>query len=223
MTKFSHAQPKNDAYYLYNLWTPRLGRFLTPCPIGQHGLLKYRFVGYTRGAVPVFFFTHFHSAKPTQSAYHAKRNETNEVFQALYLCLFTLTPKTLDTGGSSMNKTLLGLTLTTLATTSMLGCNKTEEGAAWGAGIGALAGQAIGGDTGGTLIGAGVGALVGGAIGNDQEQQQQRQSQQQEANGSTIHRTTIHETLNPDGTVTRTGTTTTTSSQTSDGYTGLEN
>ncbi|MAI67886.1 MAG: hypothetical protein CMJ26_08435 [Phycisphaerae bacterium] len=119
-----------------------------------------------------------------------------------------------------MNKTLLGLTLTALATTSMLGCNKTEEGATWGAGIGALAGQAIGGDTGGTLIGAGVGALIGGAIGNDQEQQNQRH--QQQADGSTIHRTTIHETLNPDGTVTRTGTTTTTSSQTSDGYTGLE-
>ncbi len=148
--------------------------------------------------------------------------ETNEVFQALYLCLFYSAPKTLYTGGSSMNKTLLGLTLTAIATTTMLGCNKTEEGAAWGAGIGALAGQAIGGDTGGTLIGAGVGAIVGGAIGNDQEQQQQRQHRQQQADGSTIHRTTIHETLNPDGTVTRTGTTTTTSSQTSDGYTGLE-
>jgi hypothetical protein len=68
-----------------------------------------------------------------------------------------------------MNKTLIGFTITAIATTSLLGCTKTEEGAAWGAGIGALAGQAIGGDTGGTLIGAGAGAIVGGAIGNSQE------------------------------------------------------
>ena len=121
-----------------------------------------------------------------------------------------------------MNTTILGITLTALATTSLLGCTKTEEGAAWGAGIGALAGQAIGGDTGGTLIGAGVGALVGGAIGNDQEQQAQRQREQQQAQGTTLRRTTIHETLDANGNVIKTGTTTTTSSQSSDGYTGLE-
>ena len=115
-----------------------------------------------------------------------------------------------------MNNSLLGLTIAALATASLLGCNKTQEGAGVGAAIGALAGQAIGGDTGGTLIGAGIGALLGGAIGNDQEQQRQ-------ADGSTIRRTTTHETLNPDGTITKTGTTTTTSSQSSDGYTGLEN
>mgnify|MGYP003727246991 CR=1 FL=1 len=46
--------------------------------------------------------------------------------------------------------------------------------------------------------------------------------QEQQADGSTINRTTINETLNPDGTITRTGTTTTTSSQTNSGYTGLE-
>ena len=112
-----------------------------------------------------------------------------------------------------MNRTIVGLTLTALATTSLLGCTKTQEGAAFGAGIGALAGQAIGGDTGGTLIGAGIGALVGGSMGNDQEQ---------DADGSTLRRTTVHETLNPDGTITRTGTTTTTSSQSSGGYSGLE-
>jgi len=115
-----------------------------------------------------------------------------------------------------MNNSLLGLTIAALATASLLGCNKTQEGAGVGAAIGALAGQAIGGDTGGTLIGAGIGALLGGAIGNGQEQQRQ-------ADGSTIRRTTTHETLNPDGTITKTGTTTTTSSQSSDGYTGLEN
>ena len=119
-----------------------------------------------------------------------------------------------------MNRTIVGLTITALATTTLLGCTKTEEGASWGVGIGALAGQAIGGDTGGTLIGAGIGALIGGAVGNSQEQEAQQQ--QRAADGATIRRTTVHETLNPDGTVTRTGTTTTTSSQSNDGYTGLE-
>jgi uncharacterized protein YcfJ len=117
-----------------------------------------------------------------------------------------------------MNRKIVGLAVTALATTTLLGCTKTEEGASWGAGIGALAGQAIGGDTGGTLIGAGVGALVGGAIGNSQEQE----AQQRQADGTTIRRTTTHETLDANGNVIKTGTTTTTSSQTSDGYTGLE-
>ena len=49
-----------------------------------------------------------------------------------------------------MNKSLLGMTIVILSTASLIGCNKTQEGAGWGAGIGALAGQAIGGDTGGT-------------------------------------------------------------------------
>jgi branched-subunit amino acid ABC-type transport system permease component len=115
-----------------------------------------------------------------------------------------------------MNKTLLGMTIVTIATTAMLGCSNTEQGAGWGAGIGALAGQAIGGDTEGTLIGAGIGALIGGAIGNDQDKQQRR------ADGTTMRRTTVHETLNPDGTISKSGTTTTTSSQTTGGYTGLE-
>ena len=121
-----------------------------------------------------------------------------------------------------MNKALIGLTITALATTSMIGCSKTGEGAAWGAGIGALAGQAIGGDTKGTLIGASIGALVGGAVGNSQEQEAQQQYQQQGADGTTMRRTTVHETLNPDGSVTKTGSTTTTSTQTTGGYTGLE-
>tara|TARA_B100000959_G_C14753959_1_gene530412 strand:+ start:619 stop:825 length:207 start_codon:yes stop_codon:yes gene_type:complete len=68
-----------------------------------------------------------------------------------------------------MKKLLTTLTVAALVTISLTGCTKTEEGAAWGAGIGALAGQAIGGDTGATLIGAGAGALIGGAVGNSQE------------------------------------------------------
>lgn len=46
---------------------------------------------------------------------------------------------------------------------------KTQKGAAYGTGIGAVVGaglgQAIGGDTKGTLIGAGIGAAVGGLAG----------------------------------------------------------
>ncbi len=34
----------------------RTGTIPTPCPIGQHGLTEAPFRGYTRGAVPVFFF-----------------------------------------------------------------------------------------------------------------------------------------------------------------------
>jgi len=124
-----------------------------------------------------------------------------------------------------MNNKCIGMTIAALATATLFaGCNKTEEGATWGAGLGALAGQAIGGDSKGTLIGAGVGALVGGAIGNDQQKDQDRYRQQRQANGNgtTMRRTTIQETLNADGSVSKSGTTTTTSSETTGGYTGLE-
>jgi outer membrane protein OmpA-like peptidoglycan-associated protein len=47
--------------------------------------------------------------------------------------------------------------------------SKTQQGAVYGTGIGAVAGaglgQAIGGDTKGTLLGAGIGAVVGGLAG----------------------------------------------------------
>ena len=184
--------------------------------------LEVPFRGTYERSRPSLFFQSFILIIRTISVSFCK-DETIEVFQAFYSCLFLALPTTLSyTGDSTMNNSLLGLTITALATASLLGCTKTQEGAGLGAGIGALAGQAIGGDTGGTLIGAGIGALLGGAIGNDQEQQQ-RQRQQRQADGSTIRRTTTHETLNPDGTITRTGTTTTTSDQSSDGYTGLEN
>ncbi len=68
-----------------------------------------------------------------------------------------------------MKKLLTTLTISTLVLFAMTGCTKTEEGAGIGAVVGALAGQAIGGDTGATLIGAGAGALLGGAVGNSQE------------------------------------------------------
>ncbi len=52
----------------------------------------------------------------------------------------------------------------------------TQKGAAIGAVGGALAGQAIGGHTGSTLVGAAVGALVGAIAGNavDQNEAQKR-------------------------------------------------
>ena len=52
----------------------------------------------------------------------------------------------------------------------------TQKGAAVGAGIGALMGQAIGRDTEATLLGAGIGTLVGAMAGNavDQEHQAAR-------------------------------------------------
>ena len=64
-------------------------------------------------------------------------------------------------------KVLLTCTVASLFTLYMLGCTKAEEYAALGAGIGALAGQAIGGDTGATLIGAGAGALIGNSMSDD--------------------------------------------------------
>ena len=49
----------------------------------------------------------------------------------------------------------------------------TQRGAAIGAGVGALMGQAIGGDTEGTLLGAGIGTLVGAIAGNAVDQEHQ--------------------------------------------------
>ena len=50
------------------------------------------------------------------------------------------------------------------------GCESdAQTGALLGTGAGALAGQAIGGDTEATLIGAGVGAVGGYIIGNERD------------------------------------------------------
>ncbi|MBI1386895.1 MAG: glycine zipper 2TM domain-containing protein [bacterium] len=53
------------------------------------------------------------------------------------------------------------------------GCN-TTSGALGGGAIGALAGQAIGGNTEATLIGAGVGALSGALVGDAVERDRAR-------------------------------------------------
>lgn len=64
----------------------------------------------------------------------------------------------------------LGLLIAGCANT---GRYATQKGAAVGAGIGALAGQAIGGNTQSTLIGTGAGALLGTIVGNGMDQQAQ--------------------------------------------------
>ena len=56
--------------------------------------------------------------------------------------------------------------------------NKSQLGAAGGAGIGAIAGQAIGRNTESTLLGAAVGGLLGYIVGNEMDKyDQQRLSQ----------------------------------------------
>lgn len=67
----------------------------------------------------------------------------------------------------------LNLTLLAVASSSLIlftGCaNKTQTGAAVGAGTGALIGQAVGHNTGATLLGAAIGGLAGGAIGHNED------------------------------------------------------
>ena len=55
------------------------------------------------------------------------------------------------------------------------GCNDAQAGALLGAGVGALAGQAIGRDTEATLIGTAVGAGAGYIIGNESDKAKQQQ------------------------------------------------
>jgi uncharacterized protein YcfJ len=60
--------------------------------------------------------------------------------------------------------------------------NSAKSGTLIGAGTGALAGQAIGGNTKGTLIGAGVGALGGFIVGNEMDKERAKKQAQQQAN-----------------------------------------
>ena len=70
-----------------------------------------------------------------------------------------------------IKKTIL---LGSLAVFLMTGCvTKTGTVALVGGGLGALAGQAIGGDTKSTLIGGAIGAAVGGALGNQEDAKDQ--------------------------------------------------
>ena len=66
-------------------------------------------------------------------------------------------------------KKLSSIMLALSLATAVTGCSTTEQGVTAGAVGGALIGQAIGRDTGSTLIGAGIGAVAGGLIGNSLE------------------------------------------------------
>ncbi|MBF0229477.1 MAG: OmpA family protein [Desulfamplus sp.] len=68
------------------------------------------------------------------------------------------------------------LSLISCATTTNQGA-KTQQGALVGAGVGAILGQVIGGNTEGTLIGAGIGAALGGLAGNQIGAYMDRQEQ----------------------------------------------
>jgi len=128
-----------------------------------------------------------------------------------------------------MNRIMNSLSILVMltGTASLAGCDTSgmTQGSLLGGGIGALAGQAIGGDTESTLIGAGVGALGGAIIGNEMEHQQRRQRQATHAgnNGQTTRRSETRRVLNPDGSYTVVGEETTTSEETTGGYTGLPN
>ena len=110
---------------------------------------------------------------------------------------------------------------------TMSGCGTLAGGA-----IGALAGQAIGGNTASTLIGAGIGAgagLIVDGIEADKKRQREELEEQrryeawkrEERRGMTTKRVETRRILNPDGTVTETGTETITSEQELSGYSGL--
>ena len=131
------------------------------------------------------------------------------------------------------NKTTL-LATSLLSLTTLIGCGSTGNGTLLGAGIGALAGQAIGCDTEATLIGAGAGALGGWIIGSEVEKEELRQRReiaemvaQQDRyemnNGVTMRRSETRKVLNRDGTYTIVGEETTVSEKEESGYTGLPN
>jgi uncharacterized protein YcfJ len=113
-----------------------------------------------------------------------------------------------------------------LAASTLMGCSNLSggsNGAMIGGGVGALAGQAIGGNTESTLIGGGIGALAGSIFGNEAEHQARRNREQYRHNGGTTHRESrTTTTRNADGTYTTSGTETTTSQEESNGYTGLD-
>jgi|TARA_R110000851_G_scaffold149719_1_gene290373 hypothetical protein len=129
-----------------------------------------------------------------------------------------------------MNKTIT-TTIILGAAVSLQGC-----GAMLGGGIGALAGQAIGGNTTATLIGAGIGAGTGllieevdkdnkrktaAQVAAAEERVRYAEWQRRERQGYATHKSTTRRILNPDGTVTETGTEIVTSEQQTSGYEGL--
>ena len=73
-------------------------------------------------------------------------------------------------------QTLIAATLLGVSVMSLGGCNDAQAGLLLGGGIGALTGQAIGGDTGSTLLGLGIGSGVGYIIGNESDKARYQQS-----------------------------------------------
>lgn len=77
------------------------------------------------------------------------------------------------------------------------GCDSSgKTGGLVGGGIGALAGQAIGGSTKSTLIGAGVGAGLGYIIGNEKDKKEAKQ-QQSQATRTTTYTSYTHTQVGP--------------------------
>ena len=83
----------------------------------------------------------------------------------------------------------------------MAGCEtKAQTGTAIGAGVGAVAGQAIGHNTKSTLIGTGVGAVGGYMIGNEQDKAQMRDQQaaiNEQANTYVVNITNSNGSISP--------------------------
>jgi hypothetical protein len=80
-------------------------------------------------------------------------------------------------------KAILGLLMSAIfiSTIFVAGCaKKYQSGALIGAGAGALAGQAIGGNTTGTLIGAGAGALGGALIGHVMDKSDEKKEKKED-------------------------------------------
>lgn len=66
----------------------------------------------------------------------------------------------------------------TISTVFIPGCDSAgKSGTLIGAGAGALAGQAIGGNTTGTLVGAGIGAVGGYVVGNEMDKSKAKKQQ----------------------------------------------
>jgi uncharacterized protein YcfJ len=116
------------------------------------------------------------------------------------------------------------LTMVLLTATGCSSLSGGTNGAMLGAGIGALAGQAIGHDTKSTLIGTGVGALAGSIFGNEAEHQATRKREQfRNHDDWTTRRSTTRRVLDENGNVVTVGEETTTSESRESGYTGLPN
>ncbi len=68
----------------------------------------------------------------------------------------------------------------------------TQKGAAAGAGLGAIAGQAIGRNTEATLLGAGVGTVLGSIFGNLEDQRASDLRDQQDVRQANYHERSRH-------------------------------